>query len=220
MPTCRTCCAPPKRSRAISNAQPPRVSQVAGVAGGGLVLAFYIGERATALANTNGSDKSFAPNAFLRIAPDGSITHLFQESGNRPGHQDLVPDDHRRRARRRLVATCASSRRRSIQRCTAGRAPAARARFRRTGISCAVPARRRARCWSPPPRNDWNVSEAECTTENSSVVHKASNRQLELRRAREQGGRAARAGREVAQAEGAQGLQAARQAHHRRRQPR
>ena len=95
----------------------------------------------TALANRR-QRKEFAPNAFLRIAPDGTITHLFEEPGDRPGHQDRVPDDHRRRARCRLVAGAASSRRRSIRPCTAARAPAARARSRRTGISCAVPARR------------------------------------------------------------------------------
>jgi len=47
--------------------------KLVGVAGGGLALAFYVGDRATALANTNGSEQGFAPNAYLRIAPDGSI---------------------------------------------------------------------------------------------------------------------------------------------------
>ena len=47
--------------------------KLVGVAGGGLALAFYIGDRATALANTNSGAQGFAPNAFLRIAPDGSI---------------------------------------------------------------------------------------------------------------------------------------------------
>ena len=46
--------------------------KLVGVAGGGLALAFYLGERSTAFANTNGSE-GFAPNAFLRISPDGSI---------------------------------------------------------------------------------------------------------------------------------------------------
>lgn len=44
--------------------------KLTGRVGGGLVLAFYVGERSTALAN----DQRFAPNAFLRIAPDGQIT--------------------------------------------------------------------------------------------------------------------------------------------------
>ena len=45
--------------------------KVTGLTVGGLVLAFYVGEHATALAN--GKSKNFAPNAFLRIAPDGAI---------------------------------------------------------------------------------------------------------------------------------------------------
>ena len=46
--------------------------KLTGVAGGGLVLAFHLGEGSTALAAQAGSD-TFAPNAFLRISPDGSI---------------------------------------------------------------------------------------------------------------------------------------------------
>src|SRR5688500_17258158 len=46
--------------------------KVTGLVGGGLVLAFYMGEDATALANSTAKD--FAPNAFLRISPDGVIT--------------------------------------------------------------------------------------------------------------------------------------------------
>ena len=46
--------------------------KLTGLAGGGLVLAFYMGEQGTALANAKG--KEFAPNAFLRITPDGVIT--------------------------------------------------------------------------------------------------------------------------------------------------
>jgi len=47
--------------------------KLVGVAGGGLALAFYVGDRATALATTGGAEQGFAPNAFLRISPDGSI---------------------------------------------------------------------------------------------------------------------------------------------------
>src|SRR2546429_1533742 len=43
--------------------------KIAGGAGGGLMLAFYFGERASAAAQ-------FAPNAFLHISPDGSIVIL------------------------------------------------------------------------------------------------------------------------------------------------
>ena len=47
--------------------------KLAGLAGGGLALAFYIGDRATAFAKAKGDEQVLAPNAFLRIAPDGSI---------------------------------------------------------------------------------------------------------------------------------------------------
>ena len=44
--------------------------KVVGLAGGGLVLAFYVGDRNVALAN---GANAFVPNAFLRISPDGTI---------------------------------------------------------------------------------------------------------------------------------------------------
>jgi isoquinoline 1-oxidoreductase beta subunit len=44
--------------------------KVAGLAGSGLVLAFYLGDRNTARAS---SAKQFAPNAYLNISPDGTI---------------------------------------------------------------------------------------------------------------------------------------------------
>ena len=43
--------------------------KLTGVAGGGLVLAFYVGERA--MAHANGA--AFMPNAFLRIAKDAKV---------------------------------------------------------------------------------------------------------------------------------------------------
>src|SRR5690606_18570024 len=46
--------------------------KVSSLVGGGLVLAFHVGEQGAALAN--GKAKDFTPNAFLRIAPDGIIT--------------------------------------------------------------------------------------------------------------------------------------------------
>lgn len=44
-----------------------------GLAGGGLTLGFYVGDTSQAIAAAT-SDGSFAPNAFLRIAPDDTIT--------------------------------------------------------------------------------------------------------------------------------------------------
>src|SRR5688500_11463823 len=46
--------------------------KVTGLVGGGLVLAFYVGDKGIALANAKSTD--FALNAFLRIAPEGPIT--------------------------------------------------------------------------------------------------------------------------------------------------
>jgi isoquinoline 1-oxidoreductase beta subunit len=45
--------------------------KVTGLAGAGLVLAFYVGNEAAA---QTGSSKTFAPNAFVSIASDGTIT--------------------------------------------------------------------------------------------------------------------------------------------------
>src|ERR1044072_7825942 len=50
--------------------------KVTGLTGAGLVLAFYIGDRATAFATTDSAPRGFVPNAFLRIAPDGTIVIL------------------------------------------------------------------------------------------------------------------------------------------------
>src|SRR5262245_36414038 len=49
------------------------VLSIAGIAGRGLALAFYIGDRATAFAKAKSDEQVLAPNAFLRISPDGSI---------------------------------------------------------------------------------------------------------------------------------------------------
>lgn len=46
--------------------------KVVGLVGGGLVLAFYVGDRNKTFAEAV-TKKEFAPNAFLRISPDGTI---------------------------------------------------------------------------------------------------------------------------------------------------
>src|SRR5205814_1441228 len=50
--------------------------KLTGLAGGGLTLAFYMGESNTAVARaTEGADvKMFEPNAFIRIARDNTVT--------------------------------------------------------------------------------------------------------------------------------------------------
>lgn len=48
--------------------------KLAGFAGGGLVLGFYVGDASRAAGTTTTGDGTFAPNAFLRIAPDDTVT--------------------------------------------------------------------------------------------------------------------------------------------------
>ena len=48
--------------------------QVTAAATGGLVVAFYMPWKETTALAAVGSDESFSPNAFLRVARDGSVT--------------------------------------------------------------------------------------------------------------------------------------------------
>ena len=45
--------------------------KLTGMAGGGLVLAFHVGDKNTALANTD-APGAFAPNAYVRITKDNA----------------------------------------------------------------------------------------------------------------------------------------------------
>ena len=49
--------------------------KISGVAGGGLMLALFLGSRVRgSAADAPAGSAAFAPNAFLRIAPDGTLT--------------------------------------------------------------------------------------------------------------------------------------------------
>ncbi|HKQ16824.1 MAG TPA: molybdopterin cofactor-binding domain-containing protein [Steroidobacteraceae bacterium] len=151
--------------------------KLVGVAGGGLALAFYIGDRATALANTAGSEQGFAPNAFLRISPDGSI--LIYAKGPEIGQgvktsfpmiiaEELDADWSKVRVEQAPVNPTVYGRQsaggsRSI--------PTNWDQLRRAGATG------RAMLVSAAA-NEWKVDAGECTTENSNVVHAASNRRL------------------------------------------
>jgi isoquinoline 1-oxidoreductase beta subunit len=149
--------------------------KVSGLVGGGLVLAFYMGEHATALAN--GKAKDFSPNGFLRIAPDGS-TVLYSKApeigqGIKTAFpmiiaEELDADWSKVRVEQAAINTAVYGRQsaggsRSI--------PTSWDQLRRAGATG------RAMLISAAAKQ-WNVSEAECTTANSTVFHKASNRQL------------------------------------------
>ena len=149
--------------------------KVTGLVGGGLALAFHIGERSTALAA--GTTREFAPNALLRIAPDGAIT-LYSKApeigqGIKTAYpmiiaEELDADWSRVRVEQAPINPAVYGRQsaggsRSI--------PTGWDQMRRAG------AMGRAMLVSAAARQ-WNVSEAECTTADSTVFHKASGRQL------------------------------------------
>jgi isoquinoline 1-oxidoreductase beta subunit len=145
--------------------------KVSGLVGGGLVLAFHVGEHGTALAN----GKQFAPNAFLRISPDSTIT-LYSKSpeigqGIKTAFPMIIAEE--------LDADWAHVKveQAAINPAVYGRQSAGGSRsiptawdqLRRAG------AVGRAMLVSAAARQ-WKVSEAELTTENSFVHHKATNR--------------------------------------------
>ncbi|HKS55548.1 MAG TPA: molybdopterin cofactor-binding domain-containing protein [Steroidobacteraceae bacterium] len=149
--------------------------KIVGIAGGGLALAFYIGDRATAFAKANSADPAFAPNAFLRISPDGTL--LIYSKGPEIGQgvktsfpmivaEELDADWSKVRVEQAPVNPAVYGRQsaggsRSI--------PTAWDQLRRAGATA------RAMLVAAAAK-DWGVSANECTTESSSVVHEASNR--------------------------------------------
>jgi isoquinoline 1-oxidoreductase beta subunit len=151
--------------------------KLVGVAGGGLALAFYVGDRATALATANSSEQGFAPNAFLRISPDGSI--LIYAKGPEIGQgvktsfpmiiaEELDADWSKVRVEQAPVNPTVYGRQsaggsRSI--------PTNWDQLRRAGATA------RAMLVSAAAK-EWKVDASECTTDNSSVAHAASNRRL------------------------------------------
>jgi isoquinoline 1-oxidoreductase beta subunit len=151
--------------------------KLVGIAGGGLALAFYVGDRATALAAADG-ERPFEPNAFLRISPDGGI--LIYSKGPEIGQgiktsfpmiiaEELDADWSRVRVEQAPVNPAVYGRQsaggsRSI--------PMGWNQLRNAGATA------RAMLVTAAAK-EWKVKESECTTENSSVVHAASNRRLD-----------------------------------------
>jgi isoquinoline 1-oxidoreductase beta subunit len=151
--------------------------KLVGVAGGGLVLAFYMGDRATALANPKSGESGFVPNAFLRIAPDGTI--VIYSKGPEIGQgvktsfpmiiaEELDADWSRVRVEQAAVNPAVFGRQsaggsRSI--------PMAWDQLRRAGATG------RAMLIAAAAQ-EWKVSESECSTQDSTVLHEASNRRL------------------------------------------
>lgn len=148
--------------------------KITGLAGGGLVLAFYMGDRQAALAD--GKTTEFAPNAFLRISPDGVIT-LYSKApeigqGIKTAFPMIIAEE--------LDADWAHVRveQAAINPAVYGRQSAGGSRSIPTGWDQLRRAGATGRAMLvSAAATQWNVPESECTTANSTVFHKASNRQ-------------------------------------------
>ena len=148
--------------------------KVVGLAGGGLVLAFYVGENNAAMAN---GPSAFAPNAFLRISPDGTIVIYSKGPEIGQGIKTAFP---------LIIAeeldadwTHVQVEQAPINPAIYGRQSAGGSRsipmswdqLRRAGASA------RAMLVAAAAK-EWGVQAAECRTANSKVVHEASKREL------------------------------------------
>lgn len=147
--------------------------KLSGMAGGGLLLAFHVGDEARA----NGSEKGFVPNAFVRIAPDGTI--VIYSKGPEIGQgiktafpmivaEELDADWSRVKVEQAAVNPAVFGRQsaggsRSI--------PMAWDQLRRAGAVA------RAMLVAAAAK-EWNVPEAEITTASSVVSHAASKRSM------------------------------------------
>jgi isoquinoline 1-oxidoreductase beta subunit len=147
--------------------------KISGMAGGGLLLAFHVGSEALA----NGAPKGFVPNAFVRIAPDGTI--VIYSKGPEIGQgiktsfpmivaEELDADWARVKVEQAAVNPTVFGRQsaggsRSI--------PMAWDQLRRAGATA------RAMLVAAAAK-EWGVPEAEITTSNSVASHAASNRSL------------------------------------------
>lgn len=151
--------------------------KLAGMAGGGLVLAFYVGDRATALANVDASQGAFAPNAFLRISPNGEILIYAKNPEIGQGVKTSLPmivaeeldaDWSHVRVEQAEINPAVYGRQfaggsRSI--------PTSWDQLRRAGAAA------RAMLVSAAAK-EWGIGESECVTENSTVVHQPTGRRL------------------------------------------
>jgi isoquinoline 1-oxidoreductase beta subunit len=151
--------------------------KLAGVAGGGLVLAFYVGDRATALANTGAASKDFAPNAYLRISPDGTVVIYSKNPEIGQGVKTSMPMI----IAEELDADWSKVRveQSKIDAALYGRQFAGGSRSIPTNWDVLRKAGATARAMLvSAAAKEWGVPEAECVTEANSVLHKQSNRKL------------------------------------------
>src|SRR5579863_295478 len=139
-------------------------------AGAGLVIGFYLPHRSS-------SGAAFAPNAFLKIAPDGKITVVMARSEMGQGVRTSLP---------MILAEELEADWKQIAIEQAGANPSLYG-DQQTGSSASTRI-----SWDPLRKAgaaaremlisaaalEWGVPRSGCVAENSSVVHSASNRQL------------------------------------------
>jgi isoquinoline 1-oxidoreductase beta subunit len=149
--------------------------KVAGLAGGGLVLAFHVGGRGTAHAAVDAAAQGFAPNAFLRIAPDGMIT-IYSKSpeigqGIKTAFAMIVAEE--------LDADWSKVRveQAAINPAVFGRQSAGGSRSIPTAWEQLRGAGAAGRAMLvAAAAAEWNVPAAECRTQDSTVVHEPTQR--------------------------------------------
>jgi isoquinoline 1-oxidoreductase beta subunit len=154
--------------------------QVSAVAGGGILLGSYLdtlGGAADALAATGRAAADFAPNAFIRITPDGIVTIIAKNPEIGQGVKTMLP---------MLIADELDVEWKNVR---IEQAPLDTTKFsgQSAGGSNATPSN-----WLPMRRagaagramlvaaaaQTWGVPESECTTAAGVVHHRASNRRL------------------------------------------
>lgn len=150
--------------------------RVTAVAGGGMLLATYL-EPLGATARPAEPAADFAPNAFLRLAPDGSVTIVAQNPEIGQGVKTMLP---------MLIADELDVDWKNV-RIEQGSLDTTNFRNQRAGGSTATPTH-----WLPMRRvgaaarvmlvaaaaRTWRVPESECETALGAVHHRATSRRL------------------------------------------
>ena len=162
--------------------------EVSALAGGGILIAtsFEPLGRLDALAATPQA-ADFAPNAYIRLTPDGFVTIIAKNPEIGQGVKTMLPmliaeeldvdwDEGPHRAGRPRHHEVPGRRARA----------AAPPRLT-TGSRCAASAPPAERCSSRPRRRSWSVPEAECTTASGVVTHERSRRRAAVHRVARQG---------------------------------
>ncbi|MHB8258472.1 MAG: xanthine dehydrogenase family protein molybdopterin-binding subunit [Acidiferrobacterales bacterium] len=155
--------------------------KITAAAGGGLLVGFYLPERASAGEPVSSDPAAFVPNAWIRVGTDDVVTLMVASSEMGQGVMTAIP---------MLAADEMDA---DWSRVRIETAPAARAYFnpligqQLTGGSTAVRA-----FWMPVRQagaaaravlldaaaETWQVPAAECRTENGAVIHPPSGRRL------------------------------------------